>query len=68
MNIVLGVGKCYEKLDFGDYVLFYQTMKHDEIYVLKLPRVFLVIITESFLRQHPEIVRSYELQSKKGVT
>jgi hypothetical protein len=46
MNIVLGVGKCYEKLDFGDYVLFYQTMKHDEIYVLKLPRVFLVIITE----------------------
>lgn len=36
--------------------------------VVKIPIVFLVIITESFLRQHLEIVRSYELQSKKGVT
>ena len=49
-------------------IMFYQSMEHDEIYVMKRPLVFLVIITEGFLRQHSEIVRSYELQSKKGVT
>ena len=42
-----GVGKCYEKLDFGDYVLFYQSMEQDE---MERPIVFLVIIAESFLR------------------
>jgi len=39
MKIVTDDGKCHEKLDFGDYVLFYQTMKHDEINVMKLPIV-----------------------------
>jgi hypothetical protein len=39
MKIVTNDGKCHEKLDFGNYDLFYQTMKHDEIYVMKLPIV-----------------------------
>ena len=40
MKIVPGVGKCYKKLDIGDYVVFYQTMEHDEIYAIKRPVFF----------------------------
>jgi hypothetical protein len=32
MKIVTDDGKCHEKLDFGNYDMFYQTMKHGEIY------------------------------------
>ncbi|XP_057443264.1 uncharacterized protein LOC130735203 [Lotus japonicus] len=52
------------KLDFGNYVFEY-TIKLADSFVVKLPIMFLFLLTELILQQHSDIVRADKPQGKK---
>lgn len=60
-NIAIGVGKFIYiigtklNFDFGSYV-FYQTMKYDASYAVKMPIAFPSLICGVILSQHPNIL------------
>src|ERR1044072_6220952 len=52
-------------MDFGNYV-FDLTMKHGDIFAVKLPIAFPCLITELILAQHPDILRDGEMEAPKS--
>jgi len=51
--------------DFGSYV-FDETMNHGDSFAVKLPIAFSSFITEVILSQHPNILFSADVPSKKS--
>ena len=53
------------QIDFGTNV-FYQTLKHGESFVVKMPIAFPYLLTELIISQHPTIIRDNEEEFPKS--
>lgn len=62
-NLIYKIG-TKAKINFREYI-FDQTMKHADSFDVKLHIAFPCVITEVILHQHPNILKSKDVKSKK---